>query len=57
MLYGFRGVVVTGEEMKKSVQTTQMMDRNNSICAQDDSINVVLVIGESYIMHHAGIYI
>ena len=57
MLYGFRGVVVTGEEMKKSVQTTQMIDRNNSICTQDDSINVVLVIGESYIMHHAGIYI
>lgn len=57
LLYGFRGVVVTGEEMKKSVQTTQMMDRNNSICTQDDSINVVLVIGESYIMHHAGIYI
>lgn len=56
LLYGFRGVVVTGEEMKKSVQTTQMMDRNNSICTQDDSINVVLVIGESYIKHHAGIY-
>lgn len=49
--------MVTGEEMKKSVQTTQMMDRNNSICTQDDSINVVLVIGESYIKHHAGIYI
>ncbi|MBQ9821572.1 MAG: phosphoethanolamine transferase [Muribaculaceae bacterium] len=42
--------------MQQAVQTTLEMERPSLSGEVDDSLNVVLVIGESYIKWHAGIY-
>lgn len=53
-IYAFWGIHLMKNEMGEAIEATQNMDMN-SICSED-SINVVFVIGESYIRKHAGIY-
>ena len=47
---------LTERHMEQAVQTTLEMDKPSLSAAADDSLNVVLVIGESYIKWHAGVY-
>lgn len=43
-------------EIDKAVASTQQVMMKDAICNTKDSLNVVLVIGESYIKWHAGVY-
>ncbi len=56
ILYSVKGCLLSTEEMKKSVAATLRMRRDNHIVAADDSLVVILVLGESYIKSHAQIY-
>lgn len=55
LIYAFKGYSVSSDDSKHAVQAVEKMDRNNTI-TNTDSLNVVLVIGESYIKSHAHIY-
>lgn len=57
LAYSARGVEVARKEMARAMDATRNMSRDNRIAADgDDSLNVVLVIGESYIKRHASLY-
>lgn len=51
-----RYIISTSQAMNHEVDVTARMAQDNRCTFTDDSLNVVLVIGESYIKHHAQLY-
>lgn len=47
---------VEKNRIKNEIQTTRNMENATLLAQMDDSLNIVVVIGESYIKHHAQIY-
>ena len=47
---------VEGNRIKNEVEVTKNMEKPSLNSELDDSLNIVVVIGESYIKHHAQIY-
>lgn len=54
--YTYQLLAETSNSMKEEAQVTKNMTETPSSVFSDDSLNVVLVIGESYIKEHAQIY-
>ena len=50
------GLHLCSNETKQALETNRQISKTNSTIAGTDSLNVVLVIGESYNKWHAGIY-
>ncbi len=50
------GVKQVGDNTQDAIIATQEAMRSHPICNDQDSLTVVLVIGESYIKHHAQVY-
>ena len=50
------GVKHVGDNTQDAINVTLEATRFKSECANSDSLSVVLVIGESYIKHHAQVY-
>ena len=56
-IYALKGFGVAAHDQERSVSVNLNMDKNNTIVGiGNDSLNIILVIGESFIKRHAGIY-
>lgn len=55
LFYSWRGICIMKEEQRQFEQTMRNFDKSVTT-VNTDSINVVLVIGESYIKHHSQLY-
>ena len=53
-VFALRSIAYTNYEMKSAIQKTKEIKGGN--IKERDSLNVILVIGESYIKHHAQLY-
>ena len=56
IVYCIYDVCLCNAETVKAVNATSLAYTKNSTCSETDTLNVVLVVGESYIKWHAGIY-
>lgn len=50
------GVKHVGDNTQDAINVTRKATRFKPVCTNNDSLSVVLVIGESYIKHHAQVY-
>lgn len=53
-MYALRGVYLADKEMKSAIEDVN--HNKNAVSCREDSLTVVLVIGESYIKSHAALY-
>lgn len=56
VIESFWGVHIASVEVEKAIENTSNMKKENSIISKDDSLNVVFVIGESFIKWHSNLY-
>lgn len=54
--YSLWGINISGKEIQNAVKNTLLLDKTQIHSEEKDSLNIVLVIGESYIKYHAGLY-
>lgn len=55
-LYAVKGVTVSGQELNRAIAATAQREAHYALANPNEDLNVVLVIGESYIKRHAQIY-
>lgn len=56
IIYSFFDIYLCNIEVTTAVESTNMALKTHTICNVKDSLNVVLVVGESYIKWHASLY-
>ena len=56
VIYSFYGVYLMNKEEISFEEMVHDFDPNDVVVSGDDSLNIVLVIGESFIKHHSNLY-
>ena len=56
VIESFWGVHIASVEVEKAIESTINMKKDNLIVSKDDSLNIVFVIGESFIKWHSNLY-
>lgn len=56
LVYSAKGVLLARDEIQLASTVMERFDGELAFCQSEDSLNVVLVIGESCILKHLGIY-
>ncbi len=56
VIYSFYGVYLMNKEEISFEKMVNDFDSNDVAISRDDSLNIVLVIGESFIKHHSSLY-
>ena len=56
LIYSTYGILLMNKEELSFERNIDSLNSESASCTGDDSLNIVVVIGESYIKHHAGIY-
>lgn len=56
IVYSFYGIYLMNHEESSFENRINNFKANNVSCSQKDSLNIILVIGESYIKHHSSLY-
>ena len=56
VLYSIYHLKIAGDEMEQAVLSTSKICKEHIDCCSQDSLSVVVVIGESYIKRHSSIY-
>ena len=56
IIYCIYDIYLCNMEIEKAVESTRRVLAEKTICEESDSLNVVLVVGETYIKWHASVY-